>query len=351
MATSSGSGPDASDATNEEEARRARKRENRRRYAEAHREEVAERLRAWKAAHPEKVKEYRARFRERHLEQVRRENREGERRRAAKKRTADAAAERRRGRARDRYAQDPAGNLEYQRQRRAAQRAADPDGYREAKRARNKRWRDRHREEQNAKRREKHRDNPDAKRESAARYYQTQGERVRERRRAYYQANREAQLEKQRQWRAREKRRRDAGLPPRRLHRTTAAERAANRGAAVEFFERERTPEQIAILKEELRTPDDVIARWERDSERARIASAIAADTDITGPLTASQMRHRERERAARQKQVARELEEARMDQIARAINDRLRTHPRPVRSHNHAPTPHIPDTSGGLSL
>lgn len=331
--------------------RRARKRESRRRYAEVHREEVAERLRAWKAAHPGKVKEYRARFRERHLEQVRRENREGERRRAAKKRTAEAAAERRRVRARERYALDPAGNGEYQRQRRAAQRAADPDGYREAKRARNKRWRDRHREEQNAKRREKHRDNPDAKRESAARYYQTHGEQVRERRRAYYHANRDAQLEKQRQWRGREKRRRDAGLPPRRLHRTTAAERAANRGAAVEFFERERTPEQIAILKEELRTPDDAIARWERDSERARIASAIAADTDFTRPLTASQMRHRERERAARQKQVAREAEEARMDQIARAINDRLRTHPRSVRSHNNAPTPHILDTSGGPSL
>ena len=334
MATSSG--PDPSDVEKKEEARRARIRESRRRYAEAHREEVAERLRAWKAAHPEKVKEYRARFRERHLEQVRRENREGERRRV---------------RARDRYALDPAGNLEYQRQRRAAQRAANPDGYREAKRARNKRWRDRHREEQNAKRREKHRDNPDAKRESAARYYQTHGEQVRERRRAYYHANREAQLEKQRQWRAREKRRRAAGLPPRRLHRTAAAERAANRGAAVEFFERERTPEQIAILTEELRTPDDVIARWERDSERARIASAIAADTDITRPLTVSQMRHRERERAARQKQVAREVEEARMDQIARAINERLRTRPRPVRSHNHSPTPHIPDTSGGLSL
>lgn len=339
------------DKATEEGARRARIRERRRRYREANRETVAARLRAWKAANPEKVKEYRARFRERHLEQVRRENREGERRRAAKRRTANAAAERRRVRARERYAQDPAGNLEYQRQRRAAQRAADPDGYREAKRARNKRWQDRHRDEQNAKRRQKHRDNPDAKRESAARYYQTHGEQVRERRRAYYHANREAQLEKQRQWRAREKRRRDAGLPPRRLHRTAAAERAANRGAAAEFFERERTPEHVAILRNELRTPGDVIARWERDSERARIASAIAADEDITHPLTAAQMRRREREHAAQQRQVAREVEEARMDQIAKTINDRLRTHPRPAQSHNHAPTLHIPDASGGLSL
>lgn len=335
----------------DDEERRRRKREVDRRYRQTHADDERERKRQWKARNPEKVKEYRDRFRAAHLERIRRENRERERRRAAKARKAAAAAEGRRVKARERYAADPQANLEYQRKRRQAQRAADPDGYREAKRQRNKRWRDSHKDEQNAKLRAKHRDNPEIKRAAAERYYAEHGDKVRERRRAYYWANREKQLEKQRLWRAREKRRRELGLPPRRLHRVAATERAASASAAHEFFARARTPEEVKAIRREPKTSARELARWHRSSTRARLAAAIDADSDAIRPVTAS--RRRESEPAARRRREAAAAEAARMDAIAREINDRLRHEPRRAPTTRRRParraTP--PSTSGGLSL
>ncbi|WP_344739120.1 hypothetical protein [Microbacterium awajiense] len=255
--------------------------------------------------------------------------------------------------ARERYAADPKANLEYQRKRRRAQRAADPEGYREAKKQRNKRWRDSHKDEQNAKLRAKHRDNPEIKRAAAERYYAEHGDEVRERRRAYYWANREKQLEKQRLWRAREKRRRELGLPPRRLHRLTASERAANASAADEFFTRPRTPDEVKAIRREPKTSARELARWNRSSARARLAAGIDADSDAIRPVMASRRRESEREAAARRKREAAAAEAARMDAIAREINDRLRHEPRRSPTTRRRPvrraTP--PSTSGGLSL
>ncbi|WP_431779935.1 hypothetical protein [Microbacterium aurantiacum] len=335
------------------EERRERDRERRRRYRETHADEVRERNRRWKAEHPEKIKEYRDRFRANHIERIRKENRERERARAAKARRAATAAERRRVKGRERYAADPETHRDYQRERRRAQRAADPEGYREAKKQRNKRWRDSHKDEQNAKLRAKHRDNPEIKRAAAERYYAEHGDEVRERRRSYYWANREKQLEKQRLWRARERRRRELGLPPRRLHRVTASERAANASAGDEFFTRSRTPEELKAIRREPKTSARELARWHRSSTRARLAAGIDGDTDAIRPVTASRRRESEREAAARRKREADAAEAARMDAIAREINDRLRHEPRRSPTTRRRPvlraTP--PSTSGGLSL
>ncbi|WP_137846468.1 hypothetical protein [Microbacterium sp. 2FI] len=342
------SGPAAS-----EEERAARRRESDRRYRERHADSIRENRRRWKAEHPDKVKEYRDRFRERHLERVREQNRVRERARADAARKAADAAERRRVRSRDRYAADPEAHLAYQRERRQAQRAADPEGYREAKKQRTKRWHDAHRDEENAKLRAKHRDNPEPKRAAAERYYAKHGDEVRERRMAYYWANREKQLEKQRQWRAREKRRREVGLPPRRLHRVGAAERAENAAAAEDFFARVRTTEEVKAMRREPETPAHELARWLRASARVRIAAGIADDSDPTRPVSASEVRARERLAAAESKRNADAAEAARMDAIARAINDQLRLAARRPQSqrHAHAPLPTPPIQTGGLSL
>ncbi|MEV8367975.1 hypothetical protein [Microbacterium sp. NPDC064584] len=336
-----------------DEERRERERERRRRYRETHADEARERNRRWKSEHPEKIKEYRDRFRANHLERIRKENRERERARAEKSRRVAAAAERRRVKGRERYAADPHAHNAYQLERRTAQRAADPARYRRAKNERNKRWISAHREEFNAKLRLAYRDNPEPKRAANQRYYAEHGDEVRERRRAYYWANREKQLEKQRLWRAREKRRRELGLPPRRLHRVTARERAANASAADEFFTRPRTPDEVKAIRREPKTSARELARWNRSSARARLAAGIDADSDAIRPVMASRRRESEREAAARRKREAAAAEAARMDAIAREINDRLRhetrrsptTRRRPVRR----ATP--PSTSGGISL
>ncbi|MCK6065777.1 MULTISPECIES: hypothetical protein [Microbacterium] len=336
-----------------DDERRERGRERRRRYRETHADQVRESTRRWKADHPEKVKEYSERSRAAHREQIRSENRERERGRAAKARKAAAAAERRRAKSREQYAADPESNRDYQRERRRAQRAANPEGYREAKRQRNKRWRDSHREEQNAKLRAKHHDHPEIKRAGAQRYYDQHGDEVRERRRTYYWANREMQLHKQHQWRARQQRRRGLGLPARRLHRVTATERTANTAAAHEFFTRARTPEELERIRREPKPSAQEIAEWERSSVRARLAAAVAADMDRARPLAMSRLRESEREAAARRKRAAEDGEAKRMDDIAREINTRLRHGPRRAHAVRDAEGRRAspPSAPGGLSL
>jgi hypothetical protein len=351
MADNNAMGRGKPDESEEEQLRR--KRASRRRYRENHADSIREKNRRWKAEHPEKIKEYRARFRATHLEEIRIENRERERARAAQAREGAAKAERRRVRARERYAADPQAHNAYQRERRKSQRAANPEGYRRAKNERNKRWLSGNREEFNAKLRAKHRDNPQIKRAANSRYYAEHGEEVRQRRRDFYAANREQQVEKQRQWRARERRRREAGLPPRRLHRVPASERKANSVAAEAFFSRVRSPDEVKTIRLERKTHDRERARLIRASKRARIAAGIASDSDPVRPVRESQRRESERQAAARLKREANAAEAARMDAIARQINDRLRNGFRrsDIGPPRHAPTPTPPTATGGLSI
>lgn len=67
--------------------------------------------------------------------------------------------------------------------------------------------------------------------------------------------------------------------------------------------------------------PSD-LARWERDSARARAGSYLAE-------LTASRAQAEADASPKTAVMLAREAEEARMEEIARQINDRLRRHPR----------------------
>jgi hypothetical protein len=124
--------------------------------------------------------------------------------------------------ARDYYARHRDEQREYQRQARAKQRAQDPDAYRERVRARNKRWRDKHREQANAHQREKYHADPEKRRRRRREAYARNPEEQRARRRAYYAANKEKSLAAQQRWRDREKRRVEAGLPVRRLHRVSS---------------------------------------------------------------------------------------------------------------------------------
>jgi hypothetical protein len=295
---------------------------------EARRRAAAEWKRQWKLKNPDKVKKYREEHRSRDPEAWRKKHRDQERARLARKRAEEAQREAVRQRARDWYAENSDRHLEYQRQYRARKRAEDPEGYREAKKERNKRWRDAHRDAENAKLRQKYRDNPEAKQQQASRYYATHAEDVKARRRAYYAAHREKELEKQRQWREREKRRRDAGLPPRRIHRVLKAERIENTRAAETFFTKTYTPVQLDALRQEgvapfeEATPPELYEAWVRDCERAR-----AAYRNAHGPS-------RQPDPAATRRAAERAREEERLYAIARAINDQLRHGPRPTHPH-----------------
>ena len=337
------------------EANRERIAAQARDYRERNREALAASARAYrernKDAIREKAKLYRERDKEKRREYVRGYNdthrdrknevaRESARRVADRKR-AEAArveaeakrAEKRRAYAREWYAANREQYLAYQREQRTKQKDADPDAYRAVRRAANKRWRDSHKDEQNARQRDRYRVEPRPDLDARARYYAAHAEALTARKRERYWANHEEELAKQRAWREREKRRRAAGLPTRALHRVPAAERDANQAGADEFFARTYTPAEVAAL---MVTPARLIARWERDSERARVASYYVLGPEISSVAMKSAARRARAERARAERDAAakavRDAENARLDAIARAINDGLR-HPRAPRS------------------
>ncbi len=336
-----------------------RERETARRYRERNADKIREYKRSWRERNAEHIRDYRAKYDEQHRDEVRRKNRERERERAARAKAEEERRAVKRENARRWYAENREQHLEAQRQYRAAQRENDPEGYRKSKRERNKRWRDKHKDEQNAKLREKYRLNPKAKRDQAASYYERNAEKVRARRREYYAANREAQLETQRRWREREKSRRRLPLPAPHRHPVPAAERRSNHSAANAFFARRYTPEQIAGIRERLGTSDQIIAKWHRDGLRSRAASEHSGSADYSAYFEREVKRRRrsvpsEGQIQRAERQMAEAEEEARMDAIAREINDRLRTQPRTRRHPAYDPSaPHAAPGSprGGLGL
>lgn len=320
---------DEGTAAEKAQARRERDRASRRRYAERN---------------PEKVKAQRARYNETHRE----ENNARERERKARARQAARDAEERRRRSREKYADDPVAYLDYQRTWRATQRAESPDAYREAKRVRQQRWYEAHKEEQLAKRREKYRLDPERKRAASRENYAAHPDDRRARAREYYMKNREAQQAKHRQWMLREARRRDVGLPVRRVHVSSVEERRAHATEAGAFFRRTRTAEEIQVL---LQTPDVIISAWRRDCDRARAAHA-ASERDLLRPLSMTAVRQLEIDRRAAAQRAEAAAEDARLDAIARAINDQLRTAsalpaPRPS-TENRLPAGHMPTKEMG---
>ena len=121
--------------------------------------------------------------------------------------------------------------------------------------------------------------------------------------------------------------------------------RSGKRDWAVKCFTRPVTgPLRTRVHAElDLPTPPELLARWQRDCARAR-----AADAHQT--LVPELRARRERERARRaaklgddtQKRREREAEDRRLDEIARAINARLRRHPAARHTqHNDPAAPH----------
>lgn len=305
----------------EAEEAESRRREARREYN-----------RRWRAEHPEQVRAAKQRWVDSHLEEKRAAQREYERRHKAERREAKQARERLEAReeakrryAREWYAANKPLHQEIQRQYRDRQRAENPEIYRGRLRAANQRWRDNHREQIRQHQRDKNRDAPEVKRQNAARYYSDHGDEIKRRKRDRYWANHEKSLEEQRQYRARETWRRDNGLPAQRAHRATGTERKSNLAAAVAFFARARSADEIERLREERGTPQHLIDEFLRASARHRAAAHYTETQGGGNARLEEQLRPTGAERAA----MARADEDARMDAIAAAINDRLRTQPK----------------------
>jgi hypothetical protein len=319
-------------------ARRSKERDRKRaeygkRYREEQRAERAEYTKRYRVEHVEQIAEYRRRYREQNLERLRAANREYMRRKAVEPRIAEERRARKAAYSRERYHADIEASRAKARERNAQRRAADPEGYREDKRRRKQAWRDRNRDDINARLRERNRIDPSKKQAAAQRYYERHAEERRAYSRRYHQEHREQQLAKQGQWRQRERRRIEAGLPVRRLHRTTAAERVENAAAAEAFFARPLTVELRGRLEAELRTPPELVEAWQRDVARIR-AAQYARENPETSSYTVTRN----------------QAEEARMDAIARQINQRLRiTPPRRERPPIHQPMPSL--DQGGLGL
>lgn len=306
------------------------------RYREEHAEQIAEYKRAWRERNRDHVAEYRGRYDEENRERIRNVNREYMRRQSAEERAAAERRERKAAWARERYHANIEASRAQARQNRERQRAVDPEGYREGKKRRKAAWRERHKDEINARLREKNLRDPSAKKARAQRYYQRHEEERRAYRRQYYRDNRERQLARQKQWRDRERRRVAVGLPARSLHKVTPMERDQNAAAAAAFFSRPLTPQLDEQLAVDLSTPQHLIDAWQRECTRIR-----AADYARQNPETSSETVRR------------REAEEARLDGIARSINDRLRlTHRRdPQAAPDNAYQPPSPMENAGLGI
>lgn len=312
---------------------------------------------AWRERNAEHIAAYRQAYNAEHRDEILAKGRERERQRNERQRVERQRRMQKREAARQWYAENRERHLESQRQYRTNQRATDPEGYRENKRARNKRWRDRHKDEQNEKLRQKYQQDPGAKKAIADRYYANNADKVKAKSRERYAANREAELARQQAWRAKEKRRIEAGLPPRRIHRISEDERKANEEAAGKFFARSYSQDQIAAIKHSPTDPT-LIARWNRDTVRLRANAFQRSDPGMRehfhrSVIRRSEVEH-EREATRDRQRAAQEAEEARLEAIARQINDRLRTQPRRRRADEHDPSaPHVgPDASrGGMSL
>ncbi|WP_396655638.1 hypothetical protein [Microbacterium sp.] len=259
----------------------------------------------------------------------------------------------RRAYAREYYAKNREQQLEYQRQQRKTQREKDPERYRELRRARAKRWRDRHKETENARKRAQYRRDPQPALERRARYYAEHAEEIKAKRRERYAANKQKALAQQQALRDREKRRRDAGLPVRRLHPVDPAGIRAHAEAADEFFARPRSRADMQRIRDQdLPTPPEWVDAWQRDCRRARAAYHLAEQREELARL------HKELDRARpgpkpKPRLTAAQIEEARLDAIGRQVNDRLRREPR-RRPHDGDPAaPHpilTPTTTMGMN-
>lgn len=289
------------------------------------RERDAAYMREWRARNRERLREYNVAWREANRERAREANRLWMRNQTVRKRRAAAQNERRREYQRDWYARNRDRVGRQQKEARARLREQDPDRYHAMANARQKRWRDKNRDVQNARLRDRRREAPGSRAEASRRYYEKNREQILARARARYAADPKRARAKVNDYRARERRRLDAGLPPRRLHPVRPSERDENQRAADTFFARARADEEISEMRAVLATPPEFLAAWARDCSRARAAHRRATDPDVAAYKADAQLRRQ----LAGGREDRQEDEDARLDAIARTINDRLRRTPR----------------------
>lgn len=323
---SEGASP-ASEADDSAETARARKRAAMNAWREQNKDHVREYNRRWNAEHPDRVREL---------------NRESARRATQRQRQVRERKERDR-----RYYIDNAERIrENSRAWRAARAAEDPEGFRQARSAQRREWwkrRPRELRERDALAARDRGDAPAARERSRA-YYQRNADRINAAKREHLREHPEKRREYQQRWREKERARKAAGLPPRTLHRTTPAERAANRTAADAFFTKVYPASQIQQMRNGPPTPPELLAQWNRESRRARATHLLAEQTELRDRLV------NEMPPADRAAKMAEEREQARLDAIGRAVNDRLR-HRDPPRQPHHldpaAPHPMLQHPNG----
>jgi hypothetical protein len=293
--------------------------ENRREYARRYRE-----------ANKDKTADYRRRYKTERREHYLRLHREQSARAAERRRQAAQRSQRKH----QYYVEHRDAILPKRRERARAyierKMTEDPVAFRAHRAELARQWRTRNQDRLAVQARERREADPEKYREAARRYRADNPDKVKAANRRYYEANRDKVLAANRQWKEREQRRRDAGLPPRRIHKITAADRRANRDASDAFFAGPWSNQRLAALRDERVTKGEINA-LRRENERAR-AIAYAAEH----PEMIDRLRRADQPRAA---QLARrKAEEARMDDIARRVNDQLRTHPRTQRPDPAAP-------------
>ncbi|GAA4375057.1 hypothetical protein [Agromyces bauzanensis] len=222
-----------------EEVARARKRERDRRYRLEHPEEHAAQRRRWVEANRDRIRESNRRWRETHLERARELNRDSMRRAADRKRREAETRAKARVRVRVWREEHPDRVRKYQRDWVEANRDKVREYY-------NRYYRT-HRDEVNARATARRDADPAgaaaSKQAWAADHKEHRAELQRARRAdpEVYAAELEANAAARRLKRALAR----AGLPPRRLHPATAAERRANERAAVAFFGDPSLPEHV----------------------------------------------------------------------------------------------------------
>jgi len=288
--------------------------------------------RTWREANLERVRAYNRQWKAEHPERSRELNRESMRRADAKRRRDRD----RRKRSREYYAANAERLRIYNRAWRAARRAEDPEGYKRAETERRRRWRDENREHVTAYARAQQKADPASSRDRSREYVRRHREERNAAKQEYLRRHPEKRREYQTRWRAKDKWRRAHGLPTWQLHRTTPLERAANRFAADEFFARSYSAKQVRAIargpvepspytrfksgeRDPDRTPPELWVAWSRDCFRARADHAAQEDRELRERL--------DRELALRPPppMSEAEIEDAWLDYVARAVNDRLR--------------------------
>lgn len=227
-------------STEPDEARKAARRARDRKYRTAHPEAVAATAKAWRESHKDEVREARHRWREENLDRYRELNRDSMRRAAARRRRIEELHQKSRERSAEWKRQHPVHVREYKKRWVDENRDKVREYYRN--------YHARHRDEVNARATARRDADPEKAKLARKRWADRNGDRLAELQREYrsdpekYRAVLDSNSAAKRLKRRLER----AGLPPKRLHKATAAERRANDLEADAYFASPDLPKRTA---------------------------------------------------------------------------------------------------------